>query len=91
MGLKRPVLERSLSFVAEDLAKLVKILEGRGVDVKAYKRDPKWRELSAKCRQIRRRINTVDAIAARDAECVRLKAAKAAAAAEAATTATASE
>ncbi len=79
MGLKRPVLERSLSFATENLTKLVKVLESRGVEVKAYKRDPKWRELNAQCRQIRRRINAVSAIEARDAECVRLKAEKAAA------------
>ena len=81
MGLKRPVLERSLSFVVEDLGQLVKVLESRGVASKAFKRHPKWRELNAKCRQIRRRINAVDVIVARDAECVRQKAEKAAAAA----------
>lgn len=84
MGLKRPVLERTLSFVTEDLTNLVKVLETRGVEVKAYKRDPKWRELNAKSRQIRRRIRAVEAIVARDAECVRLKAEKVAALAAAA-------
>ena len=81
MGLKRPVLERSLSAVSEDLALIVKVLEARGIEKKAFKRDPKWRHFHAKYRQIRRRIDAVDVIAARDAECVRLKAERVAAAA----------
>jgi hypothetical protein len=79
MGLKRPVLERSLEYASGDLAAWVKVLESRGVTVKAFKRCPKWREFNAKVRQIRRRINAVAVIEAREVECLRMKAEKQAA------------
>ncbi len=79
MGLKRPVLERSLGHASGDLEAWVKVLETRGIGAKEFRKCPKWREYNAKVRQIRRRINAVAAVEAREAECARVKAEKQAA------------
>jgi len=81
MPLKRPTLEFCLSKATNELNLWVKKLEERGMDPKDYKRCPKWRHFNARCRQIRRRMIAVDAIAAREAECARRKAEKSAPAA----------
>lgn len=74
MPLKRPVLDLQLKNATAALDQRCAVLDSKGVAVDARKKDSKWRELNARCRQIRRRIGAVEAIVARDAECERVKA-----------------
>ena len=73
MGQTRDSLERQLQIAREELAKYVSILDERKVDNALRKRDPIWRNLDSKCRQIKTRLVSVDALAAREAECLKRK------------------
>ncbi|MFN0195504.1 MAG: hypothetical protein ACKVT0_02060, partial [Planctomycetaceae bacterium] len=72
-------LDRELEIANLKLAAWVKSLDGKGVEATARRRDPVWRSLNAKCKQLRVRLKAVANIAANDAEVARLKTEKLAA------------
>ena len=78
MGQTQDSLDRQLVIAREKLANYVRILDEKKVAEGQRKRDPIWRNLDSKCRQIRTRMVAVDAIAAREAECQQRKEAAAA-------------
>ena len=78
MGQTHDSLDRQLVIAREKLANYVSILDEKKVAEGQRKRDPIWRNLDSKCRQIRTRMVAVDAIAAREAECQQRKEAAAA-------------
>jgi hypothetical protein len=73
MGQTQDSLDRQLTIAREELAKYVSILDEKKVEEGVRKRDPIWRNLDSKCRQIRTRMVAVDAVAAREAECAQRK------------------
>tara|TARA_R110002072_G_scaffold13481_1_gene56711 strand:+ start:164830 stop:165069 length:240 start_codon:yes stop_codon:yes gene_type:complete len=78
MGQTQDSLDRQLTIAREKLAKYVSVLDEKKVAASDRKRDPIWRNLDANCRQIRTRLCAVDAVAAREAECLQRKEAAAA-------------
>lgn len=68
MPLKRAQLERQLANAQEDLAAWEKKLDERGLAADARSKEPKWRHLDAKRRQLKQRISAVAAVEAREAE-----------------------
>jgi len=78
MGQTQDSLDRQLTVAREELAKYVSILDEKKVAEGDRKRDPIWRNLDSKCRQVRTRMCAVDAVAAREAECAQRKEAAAA-------------
>ena len=73
MGVGKEAVERRLALAQVYLDSCVKKLDEKGVAAKQRKRDSRWRSLESKTRSIKRRIHAVDAVAERDAECVRRK------------------
>jgi hypothetical protein len=73
MGQTQDSLDRQLTIAREELARYVAILDEKKVEEGVRKRDPIWRNLDSKCRQIRTRMVAVDAVAAREAECAQRK------------------
>jgi hypothetical protein len=73
MGQTQDSLDRQLTIAREELAKYVAVLDEKKVEEGVRKRDPIWRNLDSKCRQIRTRMVSVDAVAAREAECAQRK------------------
>jgi hypothetical protein len=71
MGLTNESLARQLTLATENLQRWIATLDAKGVSADSHKKDPRWRNLNAKCRAIRHRVAAVKAIAERDAECVR--------------------
>lgn len=69
MGQTQNSLDRQLAIAREELAKYVSVLDEKKVAEGDRRRDPIWRNLDSKCRQIRSRMVAVDAVAAREAEC----------------------
>ena len=61
MGLSRELLERQLTAAKSKLAVQATKLSAGGIVETAHRRDPIWRNLRAKCRQLARRLNTVGA------------------------------
>lgn len=78
MGQTQDSLERQLTIAREKLASYVSVLDEKKVTEADRKKDPIWRNLDSKCRQIRSRMVAVEAIAAREAECQQRKEAAAA-------------
>ncbi|NQV24808.1 MAG: hypothetical protein HQ518_10615 [Rhodopirellula sp.] len=78
MGQTQDSLDRQLAIARTELGKYVSILDEKKVAAADRRRDPIWRNLDAKCRQIRTRMVAVDAVAAREAECKQRKEAAAA-------------
>jgi hypothetical protein len=68
MGQKRPNLEWQLSNASAELATCEKELDQQGLAVAARPRHPKWRNLNARCRQLRHRLAAVAKIEANNEE-----------------------
>ena len=75
MPLKRENIERQLATAQEDLAACVSKLKESGVDAKSYRKNAIWRNLDAKCRQLKTRLISVKSTEDREAECATRKAA----------------
>lgn len=69
MPLTRSSIERQLTQAEADLSTRVSDLDVQGVEEKARRRDPRWRQLDAHRRQLRRRLIAVSAIEEREKEC----------------------
>lgn len=78
MGQTQESLDRQLTIAKEKLASYVSILDEKKVAEADRRKDPVWRNLDSKCRQIRSRMGAVAEIAAREAECQQRKEAAAA-------------
>ena len=74
MPLKRETIERQLATAQADLAACVSKLKESGVDAKAYRKNVNWRNLDAKCRQLKSRLFSVKSTEDREAECATRKA-----------------
>lgn len=74
MGQKRPNLEWQLSHASTELAAYEKELDQSGLAVEARPRNPKWRNLNARCRQLRHRLNAVAKIEANNEALMQRKA-----------------
>ncbi len=83
MGQKRGTLEWQLSRASTELSSCEKDLDQKGIAADARKRNPKWRNLNARCRQLRNRINAVSRVEAINQEVLQRKTAAAAAVTEA--------
>lgn len=66
MTLSRENLERQLSQAQARLENRVEALKAKGVEAKAYRKDPKWRNLNADCASLKSRIRAVGVIEARE-------------------------
>lgn len=75
MGLKRDTLEWQLSRATTELTTFESELDAKGVVTAARPRSPKWRNLNATCRQLRRRLLAVAKIEATNVEVAQRKAA----------------
>lgn len=73
MPMGQESLERQLALASAVLTNCVAKLDQKGVAADQRKRNSVWRGLESKVRTLKRRMNTVKAIAERDAECVRRK------------------
>lgn len=73
MGLKRDNLEWQLGRFGAELSAYEKQLDENGVASTARSRDPKWRNLNARCRQLRNRLNAVTKVEATNAEVAQRK------------------
>ena len=73
MGTTRKVAERQLSEAKAALATRVGLLEERGLDSKAVKRDTIRRHLHARSRQIGARLRSIGEVEERNAEVERRK------------------
>ncbi|MEZ6057223.1 MAG: hypothetical protein R3C01_11020 [Planctomycetaceae bacterium] len=62
MGLTRSSLERQISLAVDARTACEKALAEQGIVDKAVKKQTKWRQLNAVCRQLTRRLNAVAAI-----------------------------
>jgi hypothetical protein len=82
MGLDRGILERQLKLASAELLGCEGTLEAKGITGDARKRNPTWRSLNAKCRQIKRRLRSVEALEKLDEELQQRKAEKASVGAE---------
>jgi hypothetical protein len=71
MPLSQENLERQLARADEALADCVKNLDERGVAETERRRDPQWRSLRAKRRQLQARLRRVTAVAALNDELAR--------------------
>lgn len=68
MGLKRDNLEWQLSRASTELSAFEKQLDQNGVATDARSRNAKWRNLNARCRQLRSRLNAVAKVESTNAE-----------------------
>ena len=75
MGQKRASLEWQLSNASTELTCCEKELDQQGLAVAARPRHPKWRNLNARCRQLRHRLAAVGRIEANNEELKQRKAA----------------
>ncbi len=75
MGLTRSSIERQLTKAETALGARVSVLDSQGVDEKSRRRDPKWRQLDANRRQLKRRLIAVAAVEQREQDCAARKAA----------------
>lgn len=81
MGLKRETLERQIAAAESQLKAFEKAIAGD--DTKAQgKKNPKWRELNATHRDLKRRLTAVAAVESRESDAHARKAEQQAAAAE---------
>ena len=81
MGTSRSLTERQLQEAKQALTAHASTLEADGVARAQMKRNPRWRHLDAKARQISQRLKRIGATEALNAEVIRLREAKLAAAA----------
>ena len=75
----RTNLERQLTQADAALAAQVQVLEAKGIAADGLKRDPHWRQLNSKRRQILNRLSAVASVEEREAEAARRKAGEGAA------------
>ena len=75
MGQKRPNLEWQLSHASNELATCEKELDQQGLASEARPRNPKWRNLNARCRQLRSRLSAVAKVEANNESLIQRKAA----------------
>ena len=75
MGMKRDNLEWQLSRASTELSTFEKELDENKVAADARPRNAKWRNLSARCRQLRHRLNAVAKVEANNVEVAQRKAA----------------
>ena len=68
MGLKRANLEWQFSHASTELSNCEKELDQQGLATDARPRHPKWRNLNARCRQLRNRLNAVAKVEANNEE-----------------------
>lgn len=73
MGLKRDNLEWQLSRASTELTTYEKQLDEKGVAADARSRNAKWRNLNARCRQLRSRLGAVAKMEATNAEVAQRK------------------
>jgi hypothetical protein len=78
MGMKRDTLEWQLSRANGELAAFEQQLDEQQVANDTRPRNAKWRNLNARCRQIRNRLNAVAKVEATNAEVAQRKSAEAA-------------
>jgi hypothetical protein len=83
MGMKRDSLEWQLNRASTALSAFEKELDQNQVAADARPRNAKWRNLNARCRQLRSRLNAVAKVEANNAEVSQRKAASSAEAASA--------
>lgn len=69
MPLTRETLERQLATVQTDLDTCVASLKEKKIVGKDLKKNPTWRHLDAKARQLKTRLGAVKAVEDREAEC----------------------
>ena len=73
MGQKRPNLEWQLSHASNELSAWEKDLDQQGVAAATRARNPKWRNLNARCRQLRHRLAAVATVEANNAALLQRK------------------
>lgn len=73
MGLKRDNLEWQLNRASTELSTFEKQLDENGVAADARSRNAKWRNLNARCRQLRSRLGAVAKMEATNAEVTQRK------------------
>ncbi|RPI76885.1 MAG: hypothetical protein EHM42_14380 [Planctomycetaceae bacterium] len=73
MGTSRKITETQLEKAKSALTVRVEALKAKGVEGKKFKRDPKWRELDSKVRQINARLAKVGEIEVQNEELLRHK------------------
>jgi hypothetical protein len=73
MGIDRQVTESQLANARRALEARVAALKTKGVELRQFKRDPVWRNLDAKVRQILGRLHRVGEAENLNAELARLK------------------
>lgn len=74
MPLSRSVLERQIALAKTELSDWVAQLSKDGVDRAGFRNNARWRTLNARCDQIQRRLNSLAAVEANNAEVARRKA-----------------
>ncbi len=74
MPLSRKVLERQIEQARTELSAWVDSLAKAGVEKAGYRKNVTWRALNAKINQVQRRLNSLAATEANDAEVARRKA-----------------
>ena len=83
MGMKRDNLEWQLNRANTELSAFEKQLDQDGVAAEVRSRNPKWRNLNSRCRQLRHRLIAVGKVETNNADVTQRKAAKSAEAASA--------
>ncbi len=75
MGQKRANLEWQLSHASAELTTCETELDQKGLATEARPRNPKWRNLHARCRQLRSRLGAVAKVEANNESLIQRKAA----------------
>jgi len=78
MGTSRKITERQSADAKTALEARVKVLQSEGLNAEQFARDPIWRKLDAKARQVNGRLRQIAALESQNAELLKLKAEKAA-------------
>lgn len=73
MGTPRTTTERQLELARVALSNQTAVLQKKGIAAADHRKDPKWRELNSKVRQIAARVRTIDAAAALSATVAKTK------------------
>ena len=73
MGSSRQITESQLERAKAALAVRVKALQEKGLEPKAFKRDPHWRRLDARLRQINMRLRRIAEVETNNTEIEKLK------------------
>lgn len=73
MGMKRDNLEWQLDRAKTELSAFEKELDQKGIAAETRSRNPKWRNLNSRCRQLRNRLNAVSTVEANNADLLQRK------------------